>query len=213
MNEIEKIENRILLLEKIIYDKYDLSTKLIKYGKEKLNLSKEDIDDLNNFKIYLKKNIGDITYFRREFKFLCNFYKTECIYDDIKFDYTENAYQTAKIKNKEDRLKYQHSLPYNCKKIGNKIKIDIDEWNKNKVEIMSKCIKSKFDLNNLIMIKLLMTYGIELIEGNTWNDKFWGKEKLDKKIIDGKLGEGENMMGKILMNYRNKKLLEILNYI
>ena len=46
---------------------------------------------------------------------------------------------------------------------------------------------------------LLSTGNAELIEGNWWNDTFWG-------ICRGK---GENHLGKILMNIRNQ-LTEML---
>jgi predicted NAD-dependent protein-ADP-ribosyltransferase YbiA (DUF1768 family) len=39
---------------------------------------------------------------------------------------------------------------------------------------------------------LLLTGDCELVEGNTWGDKFWG-------VCDG---EGENHLGKLLMKIR-----------
>jgi predicted NAD-dependent protein-ADP-ribosyltransferase YbiA (DUF1768 family) len=39
--------------------------------------------------------------------------------------------------------------------------------------------------------KLLATGDAELIEGNTWNDVWWG--------VNEKTGKGENWLGKILM--------------
>lgn len=57
---------------------------------------------------------------------------------------------------------------------------------------MLDCVRSKFILSKVLEKKLLDTYGAELIEGNTWGDRYWGKVQ----------GEGENMLGLTLMRVR-----------
>lgn len=52
----------------------------------------------------------------------------------------------------------------------------------------------KFKRNPLLMKELIATGTEELVEGNTWGDKIWGK-------VDG---IGENRLGKILMNVREE---------
>lgn len=56
---------------------------------------------------------------------------------------------------------------------------------------MKDLVFQKFK-NEELKIKLLQTGNEELIEGNTWGDKFWG-------ICNG---VGENNLGKILMEIR-----------
>ncbi len=53
------------------------------------------------------------------------------------------------------------------------------------------------------MKKLLNTEELLLIEGNTWKDTFWG--------MDMNSGEGENYLGKILMNVREEFRKEVDN--
>ena len=55
----------------------------------------------------------------------------------------------------------------------------------------------KFYENKDLKKKLLSTENVILVEGNTWNDTFWGVCK----------GKGKNNLGKILMNVR--KILRI----
>jgi len=45
-----------------------------------------------------------------------------------------------------------------------------------------------------ILERLLATGDQELIEGNTWGDRFWG-------VCDG---EGQNQLGRLLMELRNE---------
>ena len=57
---------------------------------------------------------------------------------------------------------------------------------------MYELIDDKFRRNVELKRKLIGTGNIELIEGNTWKDTFWGVYK----------GKGRNELGKILMEIR-----------
>ena len=59
---------------------------------------------------------------------------------------------------------------------------------------MYQIVKCKFEQNEDLKIKLLNTGNSELIEGNTWGDKIWGKVN----------GVGQNNLGKILMRIRKE---------
>ena len=59
---------------------------------------------------------------------------------------------------------------------------------------MYEICKIKFTTNPNLAKRLLDTGDEELIEGNDWNDIFWG-------VCNGK---GENNLGKILMRIRNE---------
>ena len=68
------------------------------------------------------------------------------------------------------------------------------DWNDIRVDIMRNIVNAKFTQNPDLMNKLLETNDAELLEGNWWKDTFWG-------ICNG---EGENNLGKILMEIRDK---------
>lgn len=59
---------------------------------------------------------------------------------------------------------------------------------------MKGLLKEKFLQNEDLKVKLLSTDNEELIEGNNWGDKVWGKVN----------GVGENRLGKILMQIREE---------
>ena len=67
------------------------------------------------------------------------------------------------------------------------------DWNNIKTAVMLTLIRQKFQLPNLRK-KLLATNDIYLEEGNTWGDRIWGTVN----------GEGENRLGKILMQVREE---------
>jgi len=63
---------------------------------------------------------------------------------------------------------------------------------------MLDLIRIKFQ-DPFLAAKLIKTYPAQLIEGNYWNDKYWG--------VCLKTNIGENHLGKILMQVR-KELME-----
>ena len=64
---------------------------------------------------------------------------------------------------------------------------------------MESILRVKFS-DDKLKNKLIDTYPAELIEGNTWNDKFWG--------VDINTSIGENNLGKILMKLRDEYISE-----
>jgi ribA/ribD-fused uncharacterized protein len=84
------------------------------------------------------------------------------------------------------------SDPAKVKQFGKIIKLRRD-WNDVKLDIMLWGIREKFKHNDLKEL-LLSTGDEELIEGNFWNDTFWGVCR----------GEGENNLGKIIMRVRGE---------
>lgn len=71
------------------------------------------------------------------------------------------------------------------------------------VENMKKCVRLKFEQHPELMVKLLETGNSEIIEDigirNGERHKFWGAKRINENQF-----EGQNMMGKILMELRNK---------
>jgi hypothetical protein len=64
------------------------------------------------------------------------------------------------------------------------------DWEDIKIPVMAFGLAEKFR-NNPLLQKLIDTYPHTLVEGNYWNDKFWG--------YCLKTNEGSNWLGKLLM--------------
>lgn len=58
---------------------------------------------------------------------------------------------------------------------------------------MRQLVTDKFTRSNELRRRLLATEDAELVEGNAWNDTFWGVCR----------GNGQNHLGRILMEVRD----------
>jgi ribA/ribD-fused uncharacterized protein len=137
----------------------------------------------------------NITQFQGENRWLSNFWDAEITYEGITYPTVEHAYQANKSTSDMIR-KAIAELPYpsNAKKSGKSIVIR-DDWEDVKLSIMEDLVRLKFQIPELAE-KLKATSDVELIEGNYWNDTFWG--------VCLKTGTGENNLGKILMRIRDE---------
>ena len=137
--------------------------------------------------------MGKIDSFKGENAFLSNFYDAPVCYDGITYKNSEAAFQAQKTENREDRFAFADLSARDAKKLGRSTKLRKD-WSDMRVYIMSEIVHAKFEQNPDLAEKLLATGNDALIEGNTWNDKFWG--------VDSRTGEGQNMLGNVLMGVR-----------
>lgn len=137
-----------------------------------------------------------IKFFQDEYRFLSNFYSCRIEYEGLKYPSVEHAYQAAKTLNTADKLLISMaSNATEAKRRGRYVQIRPD-WDEVKLGIMAKLLIQKF--NNVgLANKLLMTNGLELIEGNYWHDLFWGKCYCSKHY-----GLGDNNLGQLLMEVR-----------
>lgn len=104
----------------------------------------------------------------------------------------EHCYQAMKcVKLKDLRAIRDCKSPAKAKRMGQEVKCRKD-WEDVKVPIMKMILLAKFTQSPILRQKLLETGNAKLIEGNTWNDRFWGVYK----------GRGENNLGKLLMKVR-----------
>lgn len=135
-----------------------------------------------------------ITEFFGDYRWLSNFYECHVHYDGVYYSSSENAYQAAKTTDFDERFKISEMSPGQSKMAGRSLTIR-DDWYLIKVDIMREIIMLKFAQNAELRRKLVDTGDALLVEGNTWNDKFWGQCPV---------GVGQNMLGKLLMETRNK---------
>lgn len=141
-----------------------------------------------------------ISEFTGKYRFLSNFYTCAVMFEGITYPSVENAYQAAKTLDHEDRVMFTTCSAAQAKKWGSpagRIKIR-KGWEEMKVGVMSYLIKKKFT-EYPFWLALLSTGEAHLEEGNFWGDVFWGKYR----------GEGENWLGKILMQTRKEIREEI----
>ena len=136
-----------------------------------------------------------INCFDGEFAFLSNFYTSP--FKDPEtgttFPTVEHYFQANKADGMRDYLAIATaSTPGQAKRLGRRCTLRYD-WESVKIEVMRKGLRLKF-ADPALKSKLLATGEEELIEGNYWNDTFWGVCR----------GKGQNNLGKLLMELREE---------
>lgn len=134
------------------------------------------------------------------FEFLSNFSQHEVTFGGMTFPTAEHAFQCAKCVEDEDFwFVLSQSSPGRAKRAaspkglnGRRIELRPD-WDDAKIDVMRQIIKAKFEDPEL-REALLETGTQKLVEGNHWNDEFWG-------VCNGK---GLNWLGRILMDERER---------
>ena len=143
--------------------------------------------------------VNSIISFRGPYSFLSNFYQCDIILFDGLYNSVEHAYQASKTLNVQERTDIRYaSSPKKAKQLGKFVTL-IDDWENKKIDIMRELITQKFSSKELSK-KLIATGNAPIIEINWHGDKYWG--------VDMR-GNGENNLGKLLMECR-QKLIERL---
>lgn len=129
--------------------------------------------------------------FTGPYSFLSNFAQIEIRLPDGTYPTVEHAFQASKTDDPEERAHVRAApTPAGAKQRGKKVRLRPD-WETVKVSIMEGLVRQKF-ADPALREQLLATGDEELVEVNTWNDRFWGVCK----------GKGTNNLGKILMKIR-----------
>ena len=131
--------------------------------------------------------------FDGEYAFLSNFYECPVQYGFFTFSSSEAAFQSAKTTDETLIKKFVLLNPSAAKKLGRKMPLRKD-WEQIKDTVMYQIVLNKFRQNLNLREKLLATGNEELVEGNWWNDTYWGRCN----------GVGKNKLGKILMEVRKE---------
>ena len=132
-----------------------------------------------------------IDHFRGEFDWLSNFFLCQVEFEGMNFSNVEAAFQAAKCLDMKERERFFGLSGGQAKRLGKRVELRPD-WEDVKIDIMRQVLKSKFTQNPELREKLIATGNTELIEGNNWNDRFWGVCR----------GVGKNHLGKLLMEVR-----------
>jgi ribA/ribD-fused uncharacterized protein len=120
--------------------------------------------------------------------------------DGQTFPTVEHAYQAAKSPSFNQRAQIAAlDTPKAAKAAGRRIKRPAN-WFEVNLGIMEDLVRQKFTRHADLREKLLATGDAELVEGNVWNDRFFGM------IWDNQKSQwvGENHLGKILMKVRSE---------
>lgn len=132
--------------------------------------------------------------FSGEYRFLSNFWMCPVEFDGHVYSSVEHAFVAAKTHDEEFRSKVRMTQsPAMAKRMGRTVKLRPD-WDLNKRIVMYTLVSDKFRRNHLLGMALVGTGDEELVEGNTWGDRYWG-------VCDG---VGENWLGKTLMQVRKE---------
>lgn len=139
-----------------------------------------------------------IRQFMGAYRFLSNFYPSVIEYEGITYPTVEHAFQAAKTLDRGERLMIQRAeTPGIAKRLGRRVRLR-PMWDDCRLQVMEEILRIKFSDPELLH-KLLETQPAKLIEGNTWNDEFWGA------IVVGDGLVGKNHLGKLLMKIRDEE--------
>lgn len=143
-----------------------------------------------------------------ENRFLSNFYPWPIVDENgVTWPSTEHYYQAMKTDVIEEREAIRSAPLYkkDCKDGQRTVKslgrscTMRPEWDSVKNQVMHKALRMKFKFNNKMGIKLVETGDAELIEGNTWDDVWFG-------VCNG---VGLNHLGRLLMELREELKIQI----
>lgn len=140
-----------------------------------------------------------INSFTGRYHFLSNFYHHFIIWHNMQFPTNEHAFQSAKTLSLQEKLTVSRCMsPGIAKKLGGpKEKGGIvtlrEDWDSIKLGIMLELLRIKF-ADPALTAMLLATGDEVLIEGNMWNDTYWGVCH----------GSGANHLGLLLMQVRQE---------
>lgn len=139
-----------------------------------------------------------ISSFTGAFAFLSNFYPAPVEYDGVMYPTVENAYQAAKSFIPEIRARYLTLSPGKAKRMAPP---KPEDWHSRSLQVMEYLVRDKFFRHKELGDKLLDTYPVQLLEGNTWGDDFFGVVLAHNSHVGY---VGQNHLGRILMKVRDE---------
>lgn len=145
---------------------------------------------------------GVVTEFRGDYAFLSNYdthepfqWRNEYFTSgEQAFAFAKTFYSTDPYKSRDIATRIMAAKsPGAAKKLGRQAPLDLTIWDGgHKVQIMREIVHAKFSGVTEYAGKLINTGAMMLVEGNDWNDTFWGRCN----------GKGLNTLGVILMEER-----------
>lgn len=138
--------------------------------------------------------VDKIEKFAGQHSFLSNFSDHPVTIDGETYPTSEHAFQALKTDDPAERaIVRAKDTPGKAKRAGKKVTLRPD-WERARLGVMERVVRAKFEQHPEIAQKLQDTGETELIEGNSWNDTFWGVCR----------GKGKNKLGLLLMLIRSE---------
>lgn len=140
--------------------------------------------------------------FSGRYRWLSNFHPAPLAWRDLVFPTLEHAFQWEKMDTEQGRVAVisvppdltctarRWTTPGEAKRAARRHHMRSD-WEQIKIDVMHELLRRKFADPDLRQ-RLIDTGDAKLIEGNNWNDRFWG-------VCNG---IGENHLGRLLMLVR-----------
>ena len=129
--------------------------------------------------------------FVAEYRWLSNYFPCRVEWDGRVYGSAEAAYHSGKY-SRADRDLFTKLDPDRARKLSRVKPYNIPAWETRQVPTMREVVWAKFSQNADLAKKLLATGDRYLEETNWWGDKIWGVYR----------GEGQNLLGKIIMETR-----------
>jgi len=131
--------------------------------------------------------------FKGQYFFLSNFYQDRFFYKEQLFKSSEQAFMWEKTTDPvwKDRILLAPD-PSTAKRLGRSVPLR-EDWEQVKDSIMYAVLLRKF-YEPTLRPRLLATGDQILVEGNNWNDTYWGVDLVTRK--------GRNQLGITLMKVR-----------
>jgi hypothetical protein len=143
--------------------------------------------------------MDDIGFYKAqgEYGFMSNMYLAEIEFEGKRFRSSEDAYQYGKFADKElADIAMTLPAPRFVAILAHGLFLYdmVPDWNLIKIDRMKRVLRAKFDQHPDLKLKLIATGYANLFEDSK-TDAFWGV---------GKNGTGKNVLGKLLMELRDK---------
>jgi ribA/ribD-fused uncharacterized protein len=137
-----------------------------------------------------------IPYYETSYFAFSNFSPHAIVYGGILYPTAEHVFHAAKFTDEKIKEQIRNAKsPLEAYALGQANKTQrLSNWDEVKVDILYQIVKEKVKQHEDVRNALLATADDEIVEENP-NDSFWG---------NGKDGNGENQMGKILMRIREE---------
>ena len=150
------------------------------------------------FKDFTPDDFPDvINQFKGEYDFLNNRFGCRFVWQGLQYGSVEAAFQSSKCVDESERKAYAGCSADKAALKGKEL-VPYSGWEDDCLDLMESIQRVKFEQNSALMKKLIDTGNRLLINGNNKQETYWG--------VDLYSWQGENHLGKIIMNIRDKEI-------